>query len=260
MVRKQHHQRGQHRQSRVASSLTHLLKSLDSVAPPLGSQGQEVRKEGSSSSPADLGVSGVSGNSLSPFNILLTGYWKRECLFAGLVRHCVPKKGLSPVETWLHPVLSLSYKLVSGFPWRQHKAWISLNVSIHSTDPISTDIAKYSTQTPTTDISFCTAKASNKPHPLQPDTPTGCFAYTTAKQSHKASNLNHYLQKPEDTGTARQASAIEHPYPLNRCLWKCAWTEKPSSRPWAASIWKRKASLLCHLCPYSEQKLPQTLF
>jgi len=95
------HQRGQGRLSRAASSLVQLLKSLDSVTPPLGSQGQKQRKEGSSSSPADLTVSGASVNSLHPFNILQTGHWKRECLpavFAGLVRHCVPRKELISSE------------------------------------------------------------------------------------------------------------------------------------------------------------------
>lgn len=52
--------RGQGRLSRAASSLVQLLKSLHSVTPPLGSQGQKQRKKGSSSSPADLAVSGVS--------------------------------------------------------------------------------------------------------------------------------------------------------------------------------------------------------
>lgn len=100
------HQRVQDRLSRVASSLLHLLKSLDSVTPPLGSQGQEQRREGSSSSPADPAVSGV--NSLHPFNILQTGHWKRECLFTGLVRHCVPRKELISLRTWLEPIITSS--------------------------------------------------------------------------------------------------------------------------------------------------------
>lgn len=103
------HQRGQGRLSRAASSLLHLLKSLDSVTPPLGSQGQEQRRECSSSSPADPAVSGASVNSLHPFNILQTGHWKRECLFAGLVRHCIPRKELISRRTWLEQIITSSF-------------------------------------------------------------------------------------------------------------------------------------------------------
>lgn len=68
-------------------------------------------------------------------------------------------------------------------------------------------------------------------------------------------------KKPEDKDTAavRQASAIEHPYPHHRWLWNSVCTEKPLSSPWAASIWRRKASLLCQHCPCLEG-LTQTLF
>lgn len=100
---------------------------------------------------------------------------------------------------------------------------------------------------------------------MQPDVSTGCFAYTTAKQSKRTTNVDHHIQKAwkqSQSCCCKETSKCHGPSlsSPHRWLWNSICTEKPSSSPWPVSVWRRKASLLCQHCPCLEGKLLQTLF